>query len=215
MYVDGHLPGSYGETNKVSALESLQFSVTSVIGDINRCVTLDTKMDGDLVYVLGLTRNELGASEYYDMLGHMGRNVPQVAPDDFMPLYRSLADAIEKELVASAHGIYRGGLAVHLAMTAMAGGLGMTVDLATVPAENNLREDTLLYAESAGRFIVTIAPTNRAAFENLFSAMPMACIGRVTSEPQLTVNGADGKPIVNLTLPALKAAWQKTFGDLI
>jgi phosphoribosylformylglycinamidine (FGAM) synthase-like enzyme len=172
-------------------------------------------MAGDLVYVLGLTRNELGASEYYDMLGYLGCNVPRVAPDDFMPLYRSLANAIERELVASAHGIYRGGLGVHLAMKAMAGGLGMTIDLAAVPADDALREDMLLYSESAGRFIVTIDPKNRAAFENLFAAMPMACIGRVAAQPQLTVNGLDGKPIVELTVPALKGAWQKTFGDLI
>jgi phosphoribosylformylglycinamidine synthase II len=215
MYVDGHLPGRHGETHKVSALESLQFSVTSVVADVDRCVTLDPKMDGDLVYVLGLTRDEMGASEYYDMLGYVGCNVPQVAPEDFLPLYRFLAEAIDKELVASVHGIYRGGLAVHLAMKAMAGGLGMAVDLAAVPAEDVLREDVLLYAESAGRFIVTIDPSNRTAFENLFTAMPMACIGRVTAEPQLTVNGLDGKPVVNLTVPELKTAWQKTFGDLI
>jgi phosphoribosylformylglycinamidine synthase subunit PurSL len=215
MYVDGHLPGRHGETHKVSALESLQFSVTSVIGDVGRCVTLDPKVDGDLVYVLGLTLDELGASEYYDMMGYLGCNVPQVAPDDFLPLYRSLAEAIDRELVASAHGIYRGGLGVHLAVKAMAGGLGMTVDLAAVPSDDALREDALLYSESAGRFLVTIAPENREAFENLFIAMPMACIGRVTADPQFTVKGAGGHPIVNLTVPELKAAWQKTFGDLI
>jgi phosphoribosylformylglycinamidine synthase subunit PurSL len=89
------------------------------------------------------------------------------------------------------------------------------VDLAAVPAEGALREDVLLYSESAGRFIVTIDPQNRKSFENLFTAMPMACIGRVTADPQLTVDGPDGSPIVNLTVPALKTAWQKTFGDLI
>ena len=123
--------------------------------------------------------------------------------------------AIDRELVASTHGIYRGGLGVPLAMKAMAGGLGMIVDLNAVPAEDTLREDALLYSESAGRFIVTIDPNNREAFENLFIAMPMACIGRVTDNPQLTINGLDGSPIVNLTVPALKTAWQKTFGDLI
>jgi phosphoribosylformylglycinamidine (FGAM) synthase-like enzyme len=89
------------------------------------------------------------------------------------------------------------------------------VDLSAIPAEEALREDTLLFSESAGRFIVTIDPANREAFENLFIAMPIACIGRVTAEPQLTVNGLGGSPIVNLTVPALKTAWQKTFGDLI
>jgi phosphoribosylformylglycinamidine synthase subunit PurSL len=215
MYVDGHLPGRYGETNKVSALESLQFSVTSVIADVQRCVTLDTKMAGDLVYVLGLTRDELGASEYYDMLGYVGCNVPQVIPGDCLPLYRALATAIERELVASVHGIYRGGLAVHLAMKVMAGGLGMDIDLTAVPSPESLRQDRLLYSESAGRFLVTIDPANRHAFEYQFAARPTACIGQVTAERQLIIRGAGGQKLIDLTVPALKDAWQKPFGDLI
>ena len=215
MYVDGHLPGRYGETNKVSALESLQFSVTSIVPDVNRCVTMDVKMADDLVYVLGMTRNELGASEYYALLGYLGCNVPRVAPEDFMPLYRSLYEAIQKDLVASVHGVYRGGLAVHLALAAMAGDLGLEIDLAAVPADDGLRGDQLLYSESPGRFIVTIDPKNRTAFETLFAALPMACVGRVTAEPRLTVHGRDGNVILDLTVPALKSAWQKRFGDLI
>jgi phosphoribosylformylglycinamidine (FGAM) synthase-like enzyme len=43
MYVDGHLPGRYGETHKVSALETLQFSVTGVIDDVSQCLTMDAK----------------------------------------------------------------------------------------------------------------------------------------------------------------------------
>ncbi len=78
MYVDGNLAGRYGETHKVSALETLQFSTISVIEDVTRCVTMDGKIAGDLVYVLGTTRNELGGSEYYEHLGYVGRNVPEV-----------------------------------------------------------------------------------------------------------------------------------------
>ncbi len=75
MYVDGHLIGKYGETHKVSALETIQFSTIGVIDDVNKCVTLDAKVPDDLVYVLGITRNELGASEYYEHLGYIGLNV--------------------------------------------------------------------------------------------------------------------------------------------
>ncbi|PQP32976.1 phosphoribosylformylglycinamidine synthase, partial [Desulfobacteraceae bacterium SEEP-SAG10] len=106
MYVDGHLTGPYGETHKVSALETLQFSVTSVIDDIAKCVTMDSKMAGDLVYVLGITRNELGGSEYYEHLGYVGRNVPHVFPEKFADLYRALGHAVYKEQMASVHGIY-------------------------------------------------------------------------------------------------------------
>ena len=67
MYVDGHLPGSYGETHKVSGLETMQFSATGLIEDILKCITMDFKEPGDLVYILGPTRNEMGASEYYEL----------------------------------------------------------------------------------------------------------------------------------------------------
>jgi phosphoribosylformylglycinamidine (FGAM) synthase-like enzyme len=215
MYVDGHLPGRYGETHKVSALESLQFSATSVISDIGHCVTMEAKIPDDLIYILGTTRNELGASEYYERLGYVGANVPQVMAEDFMLGYRCLAQAIATEKVASAHGIYRGGIAVHLALVAIGGQLGMDVDLSQVPSEGRLREDILLYSESAGRFIITIDPDHRSSFEAIFQGLPLACIGRVTSNPQFVVRGLDGRKIVDLTVPALTSAWQQPFGDLI
>jgi phosphoribosylformylglycinamidine (FGAM) synthase-like enzyme len=215
MYVDGHLTGRYGETHKVSALESLQFSATSVIPNIDRCVTLDAKMPDDLVYVLGVTRNELGGSEYYDGFGYVGCNVPRVIPETFMHMYRALSAAINDQCVASAHGIYRGGLGVHLAMVAMAGGLGLRVALAALPAQGVTRDDVALYSESAGRFIVTVNPADRSSFEAHFQGMPMACVGTVTKEPHLTITGRDGQTIIDTTVPVLKNAWQQTFGDLI
>jgi phosphoribosylformylglycinamidine synthase len=215
MYVDGHLQGRYGETHKVSAMESLQFSATSVIGDIERCVTLDPKFADDLVYVLGDTRSELGASEYYQMFGYVGCNVPQVAPEAFSRRYRALADLIAKGRVASCHGIYRGGLGVHLALMAMAGGLGMAVDLAKLPAVAVDRDDWLLFSESAGRFIVTVDPSQQTAFEAELADLPWACIGRVTAQPRLTIQGLGGGTLIDITVPALKDAWQKPFGDLI
>ena len=62
MYVDGNLEGYFGERHKVSGLETLQFTSTSVIEDVQRCVTMDAKMEGDLLYALGFTRNELAGS---------------------------------------------------------------------------------------------------------------------------------------------------------
>lgn len=215
MYVDGHLPGCYGEQHKVSALESLQFSATSVISDVNQCLTLDTKMAGDLVYVLGWTQNELGASEYYDMLGYVGCNVPQVKADLFIHLYRVVSKAIRMEMLASAHGIYRGGLGVHLAMKAMAGGLGLDVNLSSVPTREPLEDDQLLYSESAGRFIVSIDPKYQGAFEKLVEGYPAAQIGHVSDSPRFVIRGSEGDNIIELTVPALKAAWQQPFGDLI
>ncbi|MBW2014032.1 MAG: phosphoribosylformylglycinamidine synthase [Deltaproteobacteria bacterium] len=215
MYVDGHLTGPYGETHKVSALETLQFSATSVIDDVAKCVTMDGKMPGDLVYILGITRNELGGSEYYEHLGYVGRNVPHVFPEEFTDLYRALGHAIDKEQVASVHGIYRGGLGVHLAMVAMGGNLGITVDLGLVPSDPLDRNDIILFSESAGRFIVTIDTENRKIFEEIFKGLPCACIGSVTHESEFIIKGIHGMPLINIPVQELKDAWKKPFGDLI
>ena len=215
MYVDGHLPGRYGETHKISAPETLQFSVTGVIDDVNRCVTMESKIAGDEVWIVGVTRDELGASEFYAHMGTTGLNVPRVDPEAFAAAYRAMAQAIEKGLVASCHGVYRGGLAVHLAMVAMGGELGLTVDLAKVPADGVQRDDSLLFSESAGRFIATVAPADSDAFAARFAGLPAACVGRVTETPQLTIAGTDGKNLATLTVDAMKAAWKRPFGDLI
>jgi len=215
MYVDGNLTGRYGETHKVSALETLQFSTISVIKDVTRCVTMDVKMAGDLVYVLGSTSNELGGSEYYEHLGYIGRNVPEVRTAEFIPMYRNLQCAIENDVVASVHGIYRGGLAVHLAKVAMGGNLGLEVDLARVPLRDVERDDVLLFSESAGRFIVTVNPVHREAFEDLFKGVAYGFIGTVTAETDFVVRGIEQDVIMTVSVADLKTAWNLTFGDLI
>ncbi len=215
MYVDGNLPGRYGEIHKVSALETLQFSTISVIEDVTRCVTMDSKIAGDLVYVLGTTRNELGASEYYDHLGYIGRNVPEVRPDEVIPLYRHLMQAIENGFVASAHGIYRGGLAVHLALVALGGNQGVHIELTQMPGNEGLRDDSLLFSESAGRFIVTLDPDNRMPFEEIFKGDRCACIGTVTDDSAMVVRGLEQQTIISVPVAELKTAWKKPFGDLI
>ncbi len=221
MYVDGFLEGRYGERHKVSALPTLQFSATSVIDDLERCVSMDAKMAGDLVYVLGITCDELGAGEYYEHLGTIGARVPQVALAKNKVLYRALSRAIDRHLVASAHGIYRGGIGVHLALVAMAGNLGLRVDLDRVPMDGIDRNDTLLFSESAGRVIVTLDPARREVFEKIMTGLPCACVGTVTETGgELIINGLGAAgggdtPLIRLSIDALRSAWKRPFGDLI
>ncbi len=213
MYVDGNLPGRYGVIHKVSALETLQFSAISVIRDVSRCVTMDSKMNGDLLYVLGVTRDELGGSEYYEHLGYVGCNVPEVRPDEFFPLYQGLQMAIEQGLVASAHGVYRGGLAVHLAMVAMAGELGLDVDLGRLALDGVQRDDAVLFSESAGRFIVTVAPDDRLDFEALFSSVACRCVGRVTAAKKVVIQGLEKNILLSVPVADLKTAWKIRLED--
>jgi phosphoribosylformylglycinamidine synthase II len=214
MYVDGHLAGPYGETRRVSALPTLQFSCTGIVEDIASCVSMDAKMDGDVVYVIGLTKKELGGSEYYEHLGYVGLHVPRLEPLSCMQSYKALHQAIKAELVASCHGVYRGGLGIHLALVAMAGGLGMSVDLAKVPRDGVSRNHHLLYSETPGRFIVTVAPEDRRAFEAAMDGTNCTPVGTILDDPVLSVHGLDGTEIVCLPVADAKAAWKAPLGEL-
>jgi len=175
---------------------------------------MDVKSPEDLIYVLGVTKDELGGSEYYDHLGYVGKNVPQVDSMAFAGLYKALSEAIREGSVASVHGIYAGGLGVHLALMAIAGGLGISVDLARGPANDVARDDKLLFSESAGRFLVTIDAARQSDFEKRLNNLPYAQIGKVQEQLSLSIQGLTGASILTISLDELKTAWQQPFGEL-
>ena len=215
MYIDGNLKGPFGERHKVSGLPTLMFTICSVIEDIARCVTMDAKFPGDLVYILGETRNELGGSEYYQMMGAIGLNVPQVNAEEVWPDYLALYKAIQEGLVSSCHAVSRGGLAVHLAMIAMAGELGMEINFAPIPRASDLTVSQVLYSESCGRFVITVPPGKKELFEKLFVNLKMAQVGTVSESPCFCVRDGRGEPIVAEDVSTLKNSWKKPFGELI
>jgi phosphoribosylformylglycinamidine synthase subunit PurSL len=211
MYVDGHVVGAFGERHKVSGLPTMQFATTTVVADVGCCQTMEAKVGGDLVYMLGDTGDELGGSEYYDFFGYVGSHVPQLRPESTKPLYQGLQRAIAEGLVASCHGLYRGGLAVHAAMTAFAGQLGMRLDLTRVPTGGKvLRDDRVLFSESCGRFLVTVCPSDRRAFEQCFAGLSCACVGEVTAEQKFVVVGQHGPILMDEPVAALKSSWQQS-----
>ena len=215
MYVDGNLPGRYGITHKVSAPETMQFSTISRVPDVSRCMSMEAKQPGDLVYLIGKTRDELGGSEYYEHLGYTGLNVPHVDPQSLLPSYRALQTAIQQSLTASVRGLYRGGLGIQAALVAMGGGVGLTLDLAAVPCDGPLRDDKILFAESAGRFLVTVDPQRRTDLEAAFEGLPLACIGTVAGSPQLIIKGRGGDVLLELDIDALRQTWEAPFGEMI
>lgn len=215
MYIDGDLKGPYGEARKVSGLPTLLFTATSVVADVKNSLTMDAKAPGDLVYVLGETRDELGGGEYYQMMGETGLNVPRLDPAAQAGLYASFYRAVEQRLLASAHAVTRGGLAVHLALVAMAGELGMEVDLAAVPVPTPLSPARILYSESAGRFVCTVAPANRDVFEELFKGLPVRQIGRITADGRFVVRGDHRARLIDESIYDLKSRWMEPFGGLV
>jgi phosphoribosylformylglycinamidine synthase len=176
---------------------------------------MDAKFPGDLVYILGKTRNELGGSEYYQMMGSAGLNVPKVDVKELLPHYSALHKAVEEGLVSSCHAVSRGGLAVHLAMVAMAGELGMEIQLPLIPAASGLTVSQILYSESSGRFVITVAPEKRESFEKIFSGTKIGEVGVVTESSSFTIKDGGGNVIIEEDQNRLKDCWKRPFGELI
>ncbi|MDQ1255529.1 MAG: phosphoribosylformylglycinamidine synthase subunit PurSL, partial [Candidatus Hydrogenedentes bacterium] len=80
-----------GDT-KISIPPTVLFTAVGIVEDVRKAVSMDVKQAGDLVYVLGDTRNELGGSEYLALRGQLGVNVPRVFPRRALALYRKLSD---------------------------------------------------------------------------------------------------------------------------
>ena len=89
----------------------------------------------------------------------------------------------------------------------------MDLDLKRVPQEGANRVDTLLFSESAGRFIVTVAPWQKETFEKLFKGIPFGCMGQITENLQFVLK-EEGKELLNLHVDQLERAWKSPFEHL-
>ncbi len=195
---------------KISVPPTLLVSAVAKLPDVRKAVTMDVKCKGDLVYVLGETKNELGGSEFLALSGKIGKNVPVVDAEKALKLYRALHSAIKKELVASCHDLSDGGLAVALAETAFSGELGLEADLSTLSKEDGMDNTQILFSESASRFVVSVSEKNKEAFEKELAGNSFAVVGKVNDSNALLVKGIDGNQIINEKISELKNSWKKT-----
>lgn len=153
-----------GNAVKISAPPTLLVSSIGVIPNVDRAISLTPKAVGDLVYLLGETKDELGASEYYDLHSKLGNNVPETDSHQNLRLYKLYGRASRDKLIASAYALNYGGLGAALAKKAIASQMGMDIDLSGI----DLPAEKALYSESTGRILVTVAPQNKAKFEKNF-----------------------------------------------
>jgi phosphoribosylformylglycinamidine synthase II len=197
-----------GDT-KISIPPTILFSVIGKIADVNRAVTMDAKRPGDLVYVLGPTKNELGGSEYLASRGLIGNRVPVVDIESNLRRYRALTRAIADGLLASVHDLSDAGLGTAAAESALAGDLGIQIDLAAVVREGIDRDDFLVFSESAGRFVVTVTSEDAERFEKIMAGTTFARVGKVTEDKRLIVRGLSGNNVIDLALDDIREAWQR------
>jgi len=186
---------------KISIPPTLLVSGIGVMENVDQAVSLDPKAAGDLVYILGQTKNELGASEYYAMNAKLGSNVPETDAAANLALYKAINKANKNHWVASALPITLGGLGVTLAKKCIASGFGMDLRLLST-----LTLDKYLFSESTGRVVITIDPKHKQDIEFLF-AHDAHFLGTVTDKPVLSIDG------VEMKIADLETAYKKPLKD--
>jgi phosphoribosylformylglycinamidine synthase subunit PurSL len=174
-----------GKDIVVKAKSELLMSGLGVIDNDSTLTTCDFKFKGDSIYVVGETRDELGASEFYNMHGEVGRNVPKSNFDEIKSRFEAMGRAIGKGLVHSAQYIGKGGLGYALAKCSIGGDLGADIQLGQ---ESDLgRFEKLLYSESTGRFVVSVPTDKREDFEREFDGIYFERVGMVREEKNLCI----------------------------
>jgi phosphoribosylformylglycinamidine synthase subunit PurL len=200
----------YNQTGSVAIHPTPVIGVLGVHDDVRKRVGAGFASDGDRIYLLGRTRAELGGSTWAHVVhGHLGGTPP--APD--LAAERQLAELIieatAQGLLASAHDLSDGGLAIALAESCMHGGRGCELVL---PGEPDLRGDdfTVLFSESAARALVSVPPGHSDEFIALAlrQGIPAVPLGTVTGD-SLAITGQFEIPLDELsqvwrdTLPAI------------
>jgi phosphoribosylformylglycinamidine (FGAM) synthase-like enzyme len=198
--------------SRVSIPSTLLISAISIIDDVDKCVTMDVKKAGNLLFIVGLTKDELAGSHYSLLKSISTGNIPKTDFKTAPKIARRIADAIAKGLVASCHDCSEGGLAAALAEMAFAGGLGIEADLRGLPTDPDCTEvDGQLFSESTSRYIVEVEPEKYGDFAKLMLGLPFGQIGRVTDSQNLVIKSQKGLVVINAAISDLKLAWQKTF----
>lgn len=194
----------YNENAKGAIYPTPVVGMVGLVHDTDHITTQGFKAAGDVVFLLGETKAELGGSELQAIVhGVVEGRPPQLDLDVEKKLLGAVLAAIQGGLVRSAHDLSEGGLAVALAESCMSGGIGAKVDVAS-----ELRSDFALFSESQSRILLSASPEKAEPLEKLLAkrGVPTARIGVVEgSELSVSVNGTE---VLSKPVEQLKRVWE-------
>lgn len=186
--------------------------MVGVLPDVTRHATLAFARDGDVVVLLGAGAPTLGATSYLAAWHGLEAGGPPIldlgAADR---LVRTLWRLVQDGLVATAHDVGDGGVAVALAEMAIAGGRGVDV---TLPADLAARPDAALFGEAAALAFVAIPETRWPDVERAVAAagLPARRVGRVTGD-RVRVRAGDRS--ADVPLMAARTAFERPLAEAL
>lgn len=189
----------YNETNGTAVYPTPVVGMVGLVENLKHVTTQHFKNAGDLIYLLGDTKDEFGGSELQKLVhGQIFGKAPELDLQVEASYQAQILTAIRKGVVASAHDVAEGGVAVALAESVIGSkGLGAEVKL-----EGNVV--SALFSESQTRFLLSIAPDDQIEFEKITNAV---LIGKVTETSVLKID-VNGENVIHHDVKGLKKAWK-------
>lgn len=176
--------------------------MVGVMDSIDEKMTMFFKNDGDLIYLLGTSRNDINCSEYlHHILGIDKSPAPHFDLEEEYLLQETIIKLNKEKLILSAHDLAEGGLFVALVESGMQRNTGFEISTNT-----DIRKDAFLFGEAQSRVVVSVAPSQKEAFEQSLGNQPFSLLGKVKSDGQLKVDQSNWGHI---------ADWKKTYEEAI
>jgi phosphoribosylformylglycinamidine synthase len=201
---------------KYSISPALLISAMGVIENVANTFTMPLKNDGDKVFVLGITRNELGGSVLSKIKNIKDGIVPGVYPEESKDIMKKIYRAANENLIEACHDCSEGGLVVAISEMAFAAGKGVEIDIDAVKTrKTNLLEIELtvaeiLFSESNGRFVVEVKPGNETRFREILEDTVFAEIGCVNSDKKIVFESKKNKTKIQEDPEVLLNYWRST-----
>ncbi len=152
--------------------------MVGLLEDINEKMTLDFKAEGDVIFLVGKSTDDLGSSEYLHKLHSVEFSpAPHFDLEEEFVLQQTIASLIKQKVIASAHDVSEGGLFTTLLESSFNNNLGFDV----VASDSNIRKDAFWFGESQSRVVVTVKEEKVAAFKKVLDNHPYAELGVVTN----------------------------------
>lgn len=190
----------YNENNGSAIYPTPMVGMVGLIKDAKYVIPSRVQHAGDKLYLVGKTGDDYAGSELQKMM--TGEIAGTLADFDLEHVHDYLSRLLKAEqsgLVASAHDLSEGGLAVAAAETVFKTGLGLNADFRALDKKQ-------FFSETPGRMLVSVAPENAAAFEEIMQddAMPA---GEVAATQWLEIHLADAE--LNLPVAQMQKLWEE------
>ncbi|MFM1744490.1 MAG: hypothetical protein RLZZ630_427 [Bacteroidota bacterium] len=151
---------SKNEQGEVPVFPTPTIGMVGIVHDKKKMMTLDFKNEGDIIFLIGTSRNDISSSEYlYSFLGVKNSPAPHLDLDEEFRVQQVVRQLIIEGLVESAHDVSDGGLFICLLESALPRGLGFRID-----SDEDFRKDAFLFGESQSRVVVSVRPEKLDAF---------------------------------------------------